>query len=145
MSRSLAQHVSPVSSSFLSSLVEDNLAKADCMSIFFDEGWHRDYHRATSNFTFRLTVGSAEGQSTLNAPLSCCYRIASINVCCQSLPYMHRDDQDWWCNKAITHGTTSSLQLCLRQVCIGVVLLAWPEWCNGGRVASRGEGVRWTR
>lgn len=47
MRRCLAQHVFAVSSSFLSSIVADNLAKADCVSTSFDEGRHRNCRRAT--------------------------------------------------------------------------------------------------
>lgn len=47
MRRCLAQHVFAVSSSFLSSIVADNLAKADCVSTSFDEGRHRNCQRAT--------------------------------------------------------------------------------------------------
>lgn len=35
------------SSSSLSSIAEDNLARVDCVFTFFDEGRHRDCHRAT--------------------------------------------------------------------------------------------------
>ncbi len=36
-----------LSPSSLSSIVEDNLAKADCVSASTDEGKHSDWHKAT--------------------------------------------------------------------------------------------------
>lgn len=115
MRRYLAQHVFPVSSSFLSSIVEDNLAKADCMSTSFGEGRHRDYHRYIWSFTSSLTVCSAEGQS-----LSCCYTEGGCVIACtffhQSLTlsirnhlhtttYTCRDSQTspyWYCDSQLS-------------------------------------------